>query len=189
MTKSSNKILSPHQRKALISTLNARFENNMHRHKGFAWDDIQAKLEATADKLWSLHEMETTEGEPDVIQFDKKTGQYIFYDCSPESPHGRRNVCYDQAALESRKMNKPADSALSMAAGMGIELLTEVQYRALQQLGKFDLKTSSWLKTPADIRQLGGAIFADRRYDTVFVYHNGAQSYYAARGFRGSCRI
>lgn len=176
------------QREELLRTLQARFEKNMNRHEGLEWAEVQARLEADTDKLWSLNEMESTGGEPDVVGHDKKTGEYIFYDCSAESPKGRRSVCYDREALESRKENKPTSSALDMAAAMGIELLTEEQYRELQKLGNFDSKTSSWLKTPPDIRKLGGAIFADFRYSNVFVYHNGAQSYYAARGFRGSLR-
>ena len=175
--------------KELLKGLKARFEKNMNRHKGIAWADVQAKLEANADKLRSLSEMEKTGGEPDVVGHDKATGEFVFYDCSAESPNGRRSLCYDSEALDARKEAKPADSAVNMAAAMGIELLTEAEYRALQKLGAFDTKTSSWLTTPAPIRKLGGAIFADRRYDTVFVYHNGAQSYYAARGFRGSLKI
>jgi hypothetical protein len=181
--------LSPEQREDLLKTLKTRFEKNMQRHKGLEWADIQAKLEANAEKLWSLHQMEITGGEPDVVGFDEKTGEYLFYDCSAESPKGRRSVCYDHEALESRKANKPENSAVGMAADMGIELLTEEQYRELQTLGSFDTKTSSWVKTPERIRKLGGAIFCDRRYDTVFTYHNGAESYYAARGFRGSLRV
>jgi hypothetical protein len=169
--------------------LKARFEKNMNRHSGLEWDRAQAKLEVNAAKLWSLNEMERTGGEPDVVGHDKKTGEYIFYDCSAESPKGRRSVCYDREALESRKEHKPEDNAMDMAAAMGIELLTEEQYRELQKLGDFDTKTSSWVKTPSDIRKLGGALFCDRRYDTVFVYHNGAESYYAARAFRGSLRV
>jgi len=169
--------------------LKARFEKNMNRHKGFEWARVRAKLEAYTEKLWSLNEMERTGGEPDVVGDDKTTGEYIFYDCSVETPKGRRSVCYDGAALESRKEHKPEDNAIDMAAAMGIELLTEEQYRELQQLGNFDTKTSSWVKTPSDIRKLGGALFCDRRYDTVFVYHNGAESYYAARAFRGSLRV
>ena len=161
----------------------------MNRHKGLEWAKVQAKLEANAEKLWSLSEMERTGGEPDVVSFDKKAGEYVFYDCSAESPKGRRSVCYDRAALDARKENKPKDSALDMAAAMGIELLTEEQYRELQKLGEFDLKTSSWIQTPADIRKLGGALFCDRRYNTVFLYHNGADSYYAARAFRGSLKV
>ena len=161
----------------------------MSRHKGLAWAKVQAKLEANAEKLWSLNELERTGGEPDVVDHDKKTGEFIFYDCSAESPKGRRSLCYDREALESRKENKPADNAMDMAAAMGIELLTEEQYRELQQLGNFDTKTSSWVKTPSTIRKLGGAVFCDRRYDTIFLYHNGAESYYAARGFRGLLRV
>ena len=177
--------MSAEQRNELLSTLKARFEKNMNRHKGLEWAKVQAKLEADAKKLWSLNEMERTGGEPDVVGYDKKTGEYIFYDCSAESPKGRRSVCYDAEALESRKEHKPAHSAVGMAAEMGIELLTEEQYRELQKLGEFDLKTSSWLKTPSDIRKLGGAVYCDRRYNHVFLYHNGAESYYAVRGFRG----
>lgn len=183
------KTLSPEQGERLLETLKARFEKNMHRHKGLEWAKVQAKLESNPEKLRSLHEMEKTGGEPDVIGRDKKTGEYIFFDCSAESPKGRRSLCYDPEALESRKEHKPHDSAVGMAAAMGIDLLTEEQYRALQKLGTFDTKTSSWVKTPADIRKLGGALFCDRRYDTVFLYHNGAESYYAARGFRGSLRV
>ena len=186
---STKKKLSPEQSEKLLSTLKARFEKNMKRHKGLEWAKIQAKLEANPEKLWSLDDMETTGGEPDVVGYDKKTGEYIFYDCSAESPKDRRSLCYDRKALESRKEHKPADSAIDMAAAMGIELLTEEQYRELQQLGNFDMKTSSWVKTPAEIRKLGGALFCDRRYDHIFVYHNGAESYYAARGFRGSLRV
>jgi hypothetical protein len=184
-----NNELSPEQGEELLGTLKARFEKNMRRHPGLEWADVQARLEAKADKLWSLSEMERTGGEPDVVGFDKKTGRYIFYDCSAESPKGRRSVCYDREALESRKEHKPENNAIDMAAAMGIEILTEEQYRELQKLGDFDLKTSSWVKTPADIRELGGALFCDRRYDKVFVYHNGAESYYAARGFRGSLSV
>ncbi len=187
--KSSKKKLAPEQRKELLRTLKARFEKNMNRHKGLEWTKVQAKLEANAEKLWSLNEMENTGGEPDVVGHDKKTGEFIFCDCSAESPKSRRSLCYDRKALESRKEFKPKDTAIDMAASMGIEILTEEQYRKLQKLGNFDLKTSSWVKTPADIRKLGGAIFCDRRYDTVFVYHNGAESYYAARGFRGSLKV
>ena len=183
------KELSPKQREELLNTLKTRFEKNMNRHKGLAWAKVQAKLEAHTEKLWSLNEMESTGGEPDVVGYDKKTGEYIFYDCSAESPKGRRSVCYDREALESRKEHKPKNSALDMAAAMGLELLTEAEYRALQELGDFDTKTSSWVKTPSNIRKLGGALFCDRRYDTVFVYHNGAESYYATRGFRGSLRV
>lgn len=177
------------QRQELLGILQARFEKNMNRHKDLAWFDMQAKLEGNAEKLWSLGEMERTGGEPDVVGYDKKTDEYIFYDCSAESPTGRRSVCYDRAGLESRKEHQPKNNAIDMAAAMGIEILTEEQYRALQKLGKFDAKTSSWLKTPAGIRKLGGAVFADFRYGNVFVYHNGAESYYAARGFRGSLRV
>ncbi len=187
--KGNKKKLSSEQREALLRALKARFEKNMNRHKGLEWAKVQAKLEANPEKLWSLHEMERTGGEPDVIGHDKKSGEYIFYDCSAESPKGRRSVCYDREALEARKEHKPENSAMDMAAAMGIELLTEEQYRELQKLGNFDEKTSSWVKTPSDIRKLGGALFCDRRYDTVFVYHNGAESYYAARGFRGSLRV
>jgi hypothetical protein len=188
-TKRLKKELSPEQREELLGALKARFEQNMNRHKGLEWAQVQAKLEANAGKLWSINEMERTGGEPDVVDHDKKTGDYIFYDCAEESPKGRRSLCFDREALESRKENKPKDSAIDMAAAMGIELLTEEQYRALQKLGNFDTKTSSWVKTPFDIRKLGGALFCDRRYDTVFVYHNGAESYYAARAFRGSLRV
>jgi hypothetical protein len=187
--KRNKKELSPEQRKELLRASKARFEKNMNRHKGLEWAQAQAKLEANAEKLWSLSEMEKTGGEPDVVGLDKKTGEYIFYDCSPESPKGRRSLCYDGEALESRKENKPKDNALDMAAAMGIELLTEEQYRELQALGNFDTKTSSWVKTPTHIRKLGGALFCDRRFDTVFLYHNGAESYYAARAFRGSLRV
>ncbi|NUM80075.1 DUF4256 domain-containing protein [bacterium] len=185
----SNKKLSAEQAEKLFSILKTRFEKNINRHKGFEWAKIQTKLETNADKLWSLHEMERTGGEPDVVGFDKKTGEYIFYDCSAESPDGRRSFCYDRKALDSRKEHKPKNSAMDMAAGMGIEILSEEQYRELQTLGEFDLKTSSWVKTPEAIRKLGGAVFCDRRYDHVFVYHNGAESYYAARGFRGMLKI
>jgi len=189
MSKANNakKKLSSQQREELFGILKARFEKNKHRHKGIDWAKIQARLEANTDKLWSLHEMERTGGEPDVVGYDK--GEYIFFDCSAESPKGRRNVCYDREALESRKDYPPENNAIDMAAAIGIDILTEEQYRELQQLENFDRKTSSWIKTPADIRKLGGALFADFRYDHVFVYHNGAQSYYAARGFRGSLRI
>src|SRR5205823_1072979 len=186
---SNKKELSPAQREELLRALKARFEKNMDRHKGLEWARVQAKLEADAERLRSLNEMERTGGEPDVVGHDKKTGEYIFYDCSAESPKGRRSLCYDREALESRKENKPKDNALDMAAAMGIELLTEEQYRELQRLGEFDTKTSSWVKTSSAIRKLGGALFCDRRYDTVFVYHNGAESYYAARAFRGSLRV
>ena len=184
----SNK-LSSQQREELLTTLKARFEKNTNRHKGVEWARVQAKLEANAEKLWSLNEMESTGGEPDVVGYDKKAGEFIFYDCSAESPKGRRSVCYDPEALESRKEHKPANSAVGMATDMGIEILTEEEYRELQNLGKFDMKTSSWVKTPVDIRKLGGAVFCDRRYDHVFLYHNGADSYYAARGFRGSLKV
>lgn len=183
------KDLLSEQREELFSILQDRFTQNMNRHPELAWADVQAKLEAHGDKLWSLYEMERTGGEPDVVGYDQGSGEYIFYDCAAESPNGRRSLCYDRAAWESRKKNKPGGNALEMAAAMDIELLTEAQYRELQQLGEFDTKTSSWVQTPADIRKLGGAIFCDRRYDTVFVYHNGADSYYAARGFRGSLRV
>ena len=181
--------LSSQQREELLRTLKARFETNMNRHQGLEWGKVQAKLEANDDKLWSLNEMEKTGGEPDVVDHDKKTGEYIFYDCSAESPKGRRSACYDREALESRKAHKPKGSAMEMAAAMGIEILTEGQYRELQKLGNFDTKTSSWVKTPSDIRKLGGALFCDRRFDTVFLYRNGAESYYAGRGFRGSLRV
>ncbi|WP_138992205.1 DUF4256 domain-containing protein [Larkinella sp. C7] len=181
--------LSAQQREELLNLLKARFEKNTNRHAGLDWAKVQAKLEANPAKLWSLDDMESTGGEPDVVGYDQKTDEYIFYDCSAESPKGRRSLCYDHAALESRKENKPAHSAVEMATDMGIELLTEEQYRALQQLGTFDTKTSSWIQTPAEIRKLGGALFCDRRYNTVFVYHNGAESYYAARAFRGSLRV
>lgn len=184
-----NKELPLEQREELLKTLKERFEKNMNRHEGLEWANVQGKLEANTEKLWSLNEMEGTGGEPDVVGHDEKTDEYIFYDCSAESPKGRRSVCYDLEALESRKKNKPENNAMDMATAMGIELLTEEQYRALQKLGDFDLKTSSWVQTPANIRKLGGAIFCDRRYDTVFMYHNGADSYYAARGFRGSLRV
>ena len=186
---STIKELSHEQREELIRALKARFEKNMNRHIGLEWAKVQAKLEANTEKLWSLHEMEKTGGEPDVVGYDKKTGEYLFYDCSAESPKGRRNICYDHEALESRKEFKPEDNAIDMADAMGIEILTEEQYRELQKFGNFDTKTSSWLKTPSEIRKLGGAIFADRRYDHVFVYHNGASSYYGVRGFRGSLRV
>src|ERR1700742_279397 len=186
---SSKKELSWEQCEELLSALETRFEKNMARHKGIEWAKVQAKLEANPEKLWSLNEMEITGGEPDVVGYDKKTGEYIFYDCSAESPKDRRSICYDHEALEARKEHKPKDSAINMAADMDIEILTEEQYRQLQQLGNFDTKTSSWVKTPADVRKLGGALFCDRRYNTVFLYHNGADSYYAARGFRGSLRV
>ncbi len=183
------KVFSPQQREELLKTLQARFEQNRHRHPDMDWAQVQARLQANPEKLWSLHEMERTGGEPDLVGWDKKTGAILFVDCSAESPAGRRNVCYDRAALEARKANKPQTSALDMAAEMGIELLTEEGYRQLQQLGSFDAKTSSWLQTPAGIRNLGGAIFGDRRYEHVFVYHNGADSYYGVRGFRGLLRV
>jgi len=186
---SSKKKLSSEQGKGLLSALKARFEKNMNRHKGIDWAKVLAKLEANAEKLWTLNEMEETGGEPDVVGQDKKTGEYIFYDCSAESPKGRRSVCYDHEALEKRKEHKPENSAIEMAADMGIEILTEEQYRELQKLGEFDTKTSSWVKTPSNIRNLGGALYCDRRYDTVFLGHNGADSYYAARGFRGSLQV
>ena len=183
------KDMTPKQREELLSVLKSRFEKNMKRHKDLEWAKVKSKLEASAEKLRSLNEMERTGGEPDVVGHDRKTGEYVFYDCSAESPNGRRSLCYDREGLESRKEHKPDNNAIDMADAMGIELLTEGQYRELQELGDFDTKTSSWLKTPSDIRALGGAIFADRRYDHVFVYHNGAGSYYAARGFRGSLRV
>jgi len=185
----ANISLSKKQREDLLRILKARFEHNMNRHKDVQWSNLQAKLEANAEKLWSLHEMERTGGEPDVVSHDKGTGEYIFYDRSAESPKGRRSLCYDREALDARKEAKPKDSAMDMASAIGIELLTEEQYRDLQRLGNFDAKTSSWVKTPSAIRKLGGALFCDRRFDTVFVYHNGAESYYAARGFRGWLRI
>ena len=184
-----SRTLSPEQRQALIAVLKTRFESNMNRHDGIDWAEVQARLEENAGKLWSLHEMERTGGEPDVVGRNEATGELIFVDCSAESPKGRRSVCYDGEARKARKEHKPKDSSMSMAAAMDIELLTEEEYRQLQQLGEFDTKTSSWVKTPARIRKLGGALFCDRRYDTVFVYHNGAESYYAARGFRGSLRV
>jgi hypothetical protein len=177
------------QRDELLKTLKDRFEKNMVRHKGLDWAKVQAKLAANPEKLWSLSEMESTGGEPDVVGHDKKTGEFIFYDCSTESPKGRRSICYDRAALDARKENKPRDCAIDMATAMGVELLTEDQYRELQKLGEFDPKSSSWVKTPPEIRKLGGALYCDRRYDTVFLYHNGADSYYAARGFRGLLRV
>jgi hypothetical protein len=188
-TVKTKKELLPEQREELIRALKVRFEKNMNRHKGLEWAEVQAKLESNTEKLWSLNEMERTGGEPDVVGYDKKTGEYIFYDCSAESPKDRRNVCYDREGLESRKEFKPKYNAVDMAAAMGIELLTEEQYRELQKLGNFDTKTSSWVKTPSDIRKLGGALFADRRYDKVFVYHNSAPSYYSVRAFRGSLRV
>jgi hypothetical protein len=187
--KRNKKELSPEQRKELLGVLKARFEKNMDRCKGLEWAHVQAKLEANTEKLWSLNEMERTGGEPDVVGHDKKTGEYIFYDCAAESPKDRRSLCYDREALDSRKENKPKGSAMDMANAMGIELLTEEQYRGLQKLGEFDTKTSSWVRTPSAIRKLGGALFCDRRFDTVFVYHNGAESYYAGRAFRGSLRV
>jgi len=188
-TKGNKRELSPEQRKELLGALKARFEKNMNRHEGLEWAKVQAKLEASAERLWSLNEMERTGGEPDVVGHDRKTGEYIFYDCSAESPKGRRNVCYDREGQEARKAARPENNAIDMAAAMGIELLTEEQYRELQRLGEFDTKTSSWVKTPSDIRKLGGALFADRRYDNVFVYHNSAPSYYGVRAFRGSLRV
>jgi hypothetical protein len=188
-TSKDKKELSSKRREELLGALKARFEKNMNRHKDLEWAQVQAKLEAIAEKLWSLDEMERTGGEPDVVGHDQKTGEYIFYDCSAESPKGRRSVCYDREALQSRKEHKPENNAVDMAVAMGIELLTEDQYRELQKLGNFDTKTSSWVKTPSAIRNLGGALFCDRRFDTVFVYHNGAESYYAARAFRGSLRV
>jgi hypothetical protein len=185
----TKKELSPEQHEELLRALKARFEKNMNRHKGLEWSKVQAKLEANAEKLWSLNEMAKTGGEPDVVGHDKKTGEYFFYDCSGESPKGRRSICYDRKGLESRKEYKPENNAIDMAAAMGIEILTEELYRELQKLGNFDTKTSSWVKTPEEIRKLGGALFCDRRYNYVFVYHNGAESYYGARGFRGSLRI
>jgi Protein of unknown function (DUF4256) len=184
-----NKEFSPEQREELLRALKARFENDMKRHKGLEWAKVQAKLEANSEKLWSLNEMERTGGEPDVVGHDKTTGEYLFYDCSAESPKGRRSVCYDREGQEARKEHKPENNAIDMAAAMGIELLTEEEYRELQKLGNFDSKTSSWVKTPSDIRDLGGALFCDRRYDSVFVYHNSAPTYYRARAFRGSLRV
>ncbi len=185
----SNATLSKKQREEILGVLKTRFEKNMNRHRGLEWAEVQARLEANIEKLWSLHEMERTGGEPDVVGHDKKTDEYICYDCSAESPKGRRSYCYDREALDSRKENKPQNSVLDVATAMGVELLTEEQYRELQKLGKFDTKTSSWVKTPAAIRKLGGALFCDRRYDAVFVYHNGAESYYAARAFRGLVKV
>ena len=192
MAKKNEKELSPTQHKKLLNTLKARFEKNRSRHKGIEWAKVQSRLcgmEVNKEKLWSLDEMEITGGEPDVVGYDKKTGEFIFYDCSAESPKDRRSICYDREALNSRKEHKPKNSAIGMAADMGIEILTEEQYRELQQLGQFDTKTSSWVKTPSTIRKLGGAIFCDRRFDTVFTYHNGAESYYGGRAFRGSLRV
>lgn len=186
---SHSKKLSPEQSQELYRILHLRFEKNRQRHEGLVWAKVQTRLEKNEDKLWSLYEMENTGGEPDVVGYDQETGEILFYDCSAESPKGRRSLCYDREALDARKEYKPANSAMEMATAMGIELLTEEQYRYLQQLGKFDLKTSSWVLTPPAIRKLGGAVFCDRRYDTVFLYHNGAESYYAARGFRGSLRV
>jgi len=183
------KDLTEEQRIKLLKVLNARFDKNMNRHKNLEWIKVQAKVETNIEKIWTLNEMEKTGGEPDVIGYDKETDEYIFYDCSPESPVGRRNLCYDREALDSRKSNKPENSVIDMADEMGIDLLTEEQYRELQKLGTFDMKTSSWVKTPADIRKLGGALFCDRRYGAIFVYHNSAPSYYSARGFRGSLRV
>jgi uncharacterized protein YpuA (DUF1002 family) len=186
---SEAKRLTQEQQEELLSVLKARFEKNMNRHQNLSWNQIQAKLEANPDKLWSLSEMERTEGEPDVVDYDKEKDEYIFFDCSKESPKGRRSICYDREALEARKKHKPENSAMDVANAMGIEMLTEEQYRSLQELGNFDLKTSSWVKTPDDIRKLGGALFCDYRFGHVFVYHNGADSYYGARGFRGSLRV
>ena len=184
-----SKALSPEQREELLKTLKTRFEKNMDRHESLEWAKVKAKLEANPEKLWSLNEMERTGGEPDVVGYDKKTGEYIFFDCSAQSPKSRRSFCYDREALESRKEHKPKDSAMDAAAAMGVELLSEEQYRELQKLGEFDTTTSSWIKTPPEIRKLGGALFCDRRFNTIFVYHNGAESYYAARAFRGSLRV
>jgi hypothetical protein len=186
---SNKKQLSPKQREELLKALKARFEKNLNRHKGLDWAKVQAKLEASAEKLWSLNEMESTGGEPDVVGQDKKTGEYVFYDCSAESPKGRTSFCYDREALDSRKEHKPKNNVVDMAAAMGVELLTEEQYFELQKLGEFDTKSSSWVKAPADVRKLGGALFCDRRYGRVFVFHNGAESYYSGRGFRGSLRV
>jgi hypothetical protein len=185
----SGRKLPPARRKELLGILKVRFEKNVARHPGLRWEAVQAKLEASVEKLWSLNEMETSGGEPDVVGYETKAGEYVFYDCSAQSPKGRRSVCYDHEALASRKEHKPKDSATGLAAAMGIELLTEEQYRRLQELGEFDTTTSSWVKTPSDVRRLGGALFCDRRYNKVFVYHNGADSYYAARGFRGELRV
>lgn len=188
-TKIEKKDLLPQQREQLLKTLKSRFEKNMHRHKGLSWEKVKARLDAHNEKLWSLNEMESTGGEPDVIGFDKKTGEYIFYDCSSESPKDRRSVCYDREGLESRKEHRPSNSAVDMATAMGIDILTEEEYKDLQSFEEFDIKTSSWIKTPVEIRKLGGALFCDRRYNHVFVYHNGAQSYYASRAFRGSLKV
>ena len=188
-TSRTKRTLAPAQREPLLDTLQARFEKNMSRHRGIEWAKVRAKLEANPEKLWSLNEMEKTGGEPDVVGLDKKTGEYLFYDCAAESPTGRRSLCYDRAAWDARKAHKPASTAMDVAAEMGVELLTEAQYRELQALGKFDLKTSSWVKTPDEIRKLGGALFCDRRYNQVFVYHNGADSYYGSRAFRGALRV
>ena len=185
----NRRVLSTDEREELLSVLKERFEHNMRRHEALKWDDVQVRLEENAGKLWSLNEMEKTGGEPDVVALDEEMGEMVFYDCCAESPKGRRNVCYDREALEARKEHKPANSALDMAAAMGIDLLNEAEYRALQRLGEFDLKTSSWVLTPTKIRELGGALFCDRRYDTVFVYHNGASSYYGVRGFRGKLKV
>jgi len=189
MSSRTKKKLSPRQREELLNVLKIRFEKNMNRHKSIEWTKVEVKLKDNDEKLWSLNEMEKTGGEPDVVGYDKKTGEYIFYDCSAESPSGRRSFCYDREALNSRKEHKPKNSTMEIATEMGVEILTEEQYRELQKLGEFDTKTSSWVKTSSEIRELGGAIFCDRRYDTVFVYHNGAESYYAARGFRGLLRV
>lgn len=189
MNNISTKVLSPEEHDGLIRTLKTRFEKNMKRHEGLEWADVQNRLEANSDKLWSLHEMERTGGEPDVVGYDAETGEFVIYDCSAESPKGRRSICYDLEALESRKEHKPKSNAVDMAADIGIQMLSEAEYRKLQELGSFDLKSSSWVQTPDNIRKLGGAIFCDRRYDTVFVYHNGAESYYGARGFRGALRV
>ena len=189
MAKQTKKTLAKEEQKTLLDILKTRFEKNMQRHKGLAWSEVQSKLEANPSKLWSLNELEKTGGEPDVIDYDKKSGEFLFCDCSAESPAGRRSICYDHEALNARKEHKPKDSAINMANSFGIEMLTEEQYKRLQQLGKFDTKTSSWIKTPDNIRKLGGAIFCDRRYETIFTYHNGAESYYAARAFRGLLRV
>jgi hypothetical protein len=188
-TNSNRADLTPEHLESLLSALKVRFEQNMDRHVGLAWANVQAKLEANPEKMWSLHQMESTGGEPDVVGYDQNTGEYIFFDCSAESPKGRRSICYDREGQQARKEHRPEDNAMDMAVAMGVALLTEGQYRELQQLGKFDAKTSSWVQTPAGIRKLGGALFCDRRYNHVFVYHNGAESYYAARGFRGSLRV